>query len=117
MLRIGRGASRRDIARAFRDGDGLVVTYDDVLSADDVREAVAGVAAAGHPQEARPLLAWLASHPSTPDDVLLELAERAPREVLVALAMNPRTPRKLQRSLLDSSDEDVASYAAKTFKA
>jgi hypothetical protein len=116
VLKIGRGVTRDDVARALRTGAGLTVTYDDVLSAEDVRTTVAGVRDAGSPSDARPLLAWLASHPSTPEDVLRELFEAATPEVLVALAMNRAVPAEIREQLLASANEDVRSYAAKTFE-
>lgn len=115
MLKIGRGVSRGQVARALREGAGLTVTYDDVLSAEDVRVTLGGIRDAGNPIEARPLLAWLASHPSSPEDVLRDLFAGAPREVLVALAMNRAAPEEIRQELLASDDDDVRAYAARTF--
>lgn len=116
MLRIGKGVSRADVARALRRSGGLTVTYSDLLSADDIREAVAGVRVAGSPPAAGPLLAWLGSHPATSEDVLRDLAAGTPpREVLIALAVNRRLPADLRQALLESSDEDVREHAQATF--
>jgi hypothetical protein len=116
MLKIGRGVSRAEVARALRRRGALTVTYSHVLTTDEIREAVAGVRAAGSPTHAGPLLAWLGSHPATSDDVLRDLLAGAPpREVLIALALNPRLPVELRPALLASPDEDVREHAQATF--
>lgn len=116
MLKIGKGVSRADVARALRRRGGLTVTYSDLLSAEDIREAVAGVRVAGSPPTAGPLLAWLGSHPATSEDVLRDLASGTPpREVLIALAVNRRLPAELRKALLESPDEDVREHAQATF--
>ena len=81
MLRIGKGIDRHAVRKALsRPGGAETIVYDDILTVEDIREAVAGVVGAGLPEEALPLLAWLASHPNTPEDVLRALAEIAPVE-------------------------------------
>lgn len=117
MLRVGRGVTRGEIARALRRSRALTVTYSDVLGADEIREAVAGVRDAGSPVHSGPLLAWFGSHPNTPEDVLHDLAAGAPpREVLIALALNPRLPEVLRPALLGHEDEDVREHAMATFE-
>jgi len=112
MLRIGRGIDRKAVRRALsRPGAAETVVYDDVLAVSDIREAVAGVLEAGTPQEALPLLAWLASHPNTPEDVLRRLGKIQSRAVLVSLAMNERLPADMRKVLLSHSDEDVRVHA------
>jgi hypothetical protein len=116
MLKIGRGVKRDEVARSLRRSRALTVVYSDVLAADEIREAVAGVRDAGSPVHAGPLLAWLGSHPNTPDDVLHDLAAGAPpREVLIALALNSRLPDALRPALLGHDDEDVREHAQATF--
>jgi hypothetical protein len=116
MLRIGKGVRREEVRLALQQkGAAETVIYDDVLEADDIRETVAGIHAAGTPRDAVPLLAWMASHPNTPDDVLLELGQEPRREVLISLAMNPRLPVALQGPLMEHEDEDVRDYALRTF--
>jgi hypothetical protein len=115
MLRIGRGIDREAVRRAVEKGGGLTVTYTDVLSAEDIREALAGVRAAGSPDETRPLLAWLASHPNAPADVLHDLHADASREVLLSLVLNPNLPEDLRRALLEDNDDDVRTHANHVF--
>jgi hypothetical protein len=115
MLRIGKGVSREAIKRALSRGGALTVTYDDILSEQEIREAVAGVREAGSPVEARPLLAWLASHPNAPADILRDLAQGASREILMSLALNQNLPRDLRKALLEHEDEDVRTHANHTF--
>jgi hypothetical protein len=104
VLKIGGGASRQSIRKALARGGPLTVSYKDVLQAEDIREALAGVHEAGDPKIALPLLAWLASHPNSPEDVLRDLFARKDREVLVSLAMNQNLPAPLQRSLKRHKD-------------
>jgi len=116
MLRIGRGVDRRAVRRALlRPGGAETVVYDDVLASRDIRETVAGIRDAGTPSDAVPLLAWLASHPNTPEDILRELGRHGTREVLVSLAMNRNLPQDMRRALLDHADEDVREHANHTF--
>jgi hypothetical protein len=116
MLRIGRGVDRRAVRRALlRPGGAETVVYDDVLASRDIRETVAGIRDAGTPSDALPLLAWLASHPNTPEDILRELGRHGTREVLVSLAMNRNLPQDMRRALLDHADEDVREHANHTF--
>jgi hypothetical protein len=116
MLRIGRGVDRRAVRRALlRPGGAETVVYDDILASRDIRETVAGIRDAGTPSDALPLLAWLASHPNTPEDILRELGRHGTREVLVSLAMNRNLPQDMRRALLDHADEDVREHANHTF--
>jgi hypothetical protein len=116
MLRIGRGVDRRAVRRALlRPGGAETVVYDDILASRDIRETVAGIRDAGTPSDALPLLAWLASHPNTPEDILRELGRQGTREVLVSLAMNRNLPQDMRRALLDHADEDVREHANHTF--
>jgi hypothetical protein len=78
-----------------------------VLDAGDIRETVAGIRDAGTPRDSVPLLAWLASHPNTPEDVLRELGGERRREVLISLAMNRKLPDEMRGALLAHDDEDV----------
>ena len=116
MLRIGKGIGRRAVRRAFQKlGGAATVVYDDVLGEEDIRETVAGIRDAGMPRDAAALLAWLASHPNTPEDVLRDLGHEARREVLVSLAMNRNLPRDMRKALLNHADEDVREHANHTF--
>ena len=115
MLKIGKGVTRQAVRKALLRGAGQTVTYDDVLSGEEIREAVAGVRDAGSPVESRPLLAWLASHPNAPEDVLRDLARGATREILMSLALNKNLPGDLRRDLLNHADEDVRTHAHHTF--
>lgn len=117
MLRIGRGIRREAVRRALlRPRAAETVIYDDVLEAADIRETVAGIRAAGTPRDAVPLLAWLASHPNTPQDVLLELGSERRREVLISLAMNRALPEEMRGALMAHEDEDVREHALRTFR-
>jgi len=111
MIRIGRGVGRGAVRDAARRGDLSTIVYEDVLEAHDIRETLAGVREAGMPREATALLGWLASHPSTPEDVMRELFAHGRREVLVSLAMNRRLPEDLRRALLEHDDPDVREHA------
>jgi len=116
MLRIGRGVTRRDVRNALQKrGSGATVVYEDVLEGRDIRETVAGIRDAGMPRDAGALLAWLASHPNTPEDVLRDLGREARREVLVSLAMNRNLPEDMRKALLNHADEDVREHANHTF--
>lgn len=117
MLRIGKGIRREDVRRALqRPGAAETVIYDDVLDAGDIRETVAGIRDAGTPRDAVPLLAWLASHPNTPEDVLLALGSDTHREVLISLAMNRKLPEPMRGALIAHQDEDVREHALRTFQ-
>ena len=116
MLRIGRGVDREAIRRALTDPAAVeTVVYDDVLADGDIRETVAGIRDAGTPPQALPLLAWLASHPNTPEDILRELGRDRSREVLLSLAMNENLPEDMRRALLDHASEEVREHANHTF--
>jgi len=118
MLRIGRGVRREAVRRALQEQPGVAetVTYDDVLEAEDIRETVAGIREAGTPRDSVPLLAWLASHPNTPEDVLRELWGERRREVLISLAMNRGLPEEMRGALMAHEDEDVREHAIRTFQ-
>jgi hypothetical protein len=116
VLRIGKGIDRRAVRKALsRPGVAETIVYDDVLGVADIRETVAGVLDAGLPADALPLLAWLASHSNTPEDVLRELGAIPSRTILVSLAMNRNLPPDLRRALLDHPDEDVREHANHVF--
>jgi hypothetical protein len=115
VLKIGKGANRTTIRRALERGGALTVSYRNVLRADDIREAMAGIHEAGDPEVALPLLAWLASHPNSPEDVLGDLATCSNRDVLVSLAMNPNLPKTLERSLRRHRDASVRDEVAQIF--
>lgn len=110
MLRLGRGFGRRAVRDALRARRASTVRYEGVLSAEDIREAVAGVRQAGSPRQAVPILAWLASHPNAPHDVLRDLAAHGPREVLLNLSLNASLPADLRRDLLAHPDEEVRRH-------
>jgi NAD(P)-dependent dehydrogenase (short-subunit alcohol dehydrogenase family) len=112
VIRIGRGIDRAAVRDAARRGDLSTIIYDDVLEAHDIRETLAGVREAGMPRGATALLGWLASHPSTPEDVLRELFAHGRREVLVSLAMNRDLPADLRQALLEHEDPDVREHAS-----
>jgi hypothetical protein len=116
VLRIGRGVDRKAIRLALMDPSAVeTVVYDDILADGDIRETVAGIRDAGTPPQALPLLAWLASHPNTPEDILRELGKDGSREVLLSLAMNEKLPEDMRRALLDHASEDVREHANHTF--
>lgn len=111
MLRIGRGVDRKAVREGLARDGALTVVYDDTLTAEDIREALAGIRDAGLPQDAVALLAWLASHPNAPEDVLRELFELGGRTILVGLALNRKLPEELRRALLEHPDDDVRDHA------
>jgi hypothetical protein len=110
MLRLGRGFGRRAVRDALKARRASTVRYEGVLRAEDIREAVAGVRQAGSPHQAFPILAWLASHPNAPADVLRDLAAHGPREVLLSLALNANLPADLRRELVAHPDEEVRRH-------
>jgi hypothetical protein len=115
VLRIGRGIDRVAVRRALERKRPLTVVYRDVLRAEDIREAVAGVRDAGYPEEARPILAWLAAHANAPADVLEELMGSGSREVLMSLALNVSLPEAMRKSLMEHPDEAVRNHAHHVF--
>jgi hypothetical protein len=116
VLRIGRGVDRKAIRQALADPAAVeTVVYEDILAERDIRETVAGIRDAGTPPQALPLLAWLASHPNTPEDILRELGRDGTREVLLSLAVNENLPQDMRRALLDHANEDVREHANHTF--
>lgn len=115
MIRIGRGVDRKAICEAVKRGGAATVVYDDVLEADDIRETLAGLRDAGMPREAAGILAWLGSHPNSPEDVLRDLQSHGTREILISLSLNKNLPQDMRRFLLDHPDEDVREHAYNTF--
>lgn len=115
MIRIGRGVSRQAICEAVSRSGAETVTYDDVLEAADIRETLAGIADAGMPRDAVAILAWLASHPNSPEDVLRDLHAHGTREILVSLAMNRNLPEDIRSCLLEHPDDDVREHASHSF--
>ena len=116
MLKLGKGVGRAQLKRAFAGRKRPVsFTYTGILREEDIREAIAGIREARTPRWAVPLLAWLAAHPNAPDDVLRELHAQGVREVLMGLALNPKLPSELKRSLLRHDDAEVRDHANHLF--
>jgi hypothetical protein len=115
MLKIGRGITREAVRQAVGGRMPDTIVYDDVLEAVDIREAIAGVRAAGMPAGGVPLLAWLAAHPNAPEDVLRELMVDGNVEVLMGLAMNRSLPDDLRQALMRHEHEDVRHHANHVF--
>jgi hypothetical protein len=116
MLKLGKGVGRAQVRRAFASRKRPAsFTYTGILRAEDIREAVAGIRDARTPRWAQPLLAWLASHPNAPDDVLRDLHTHGGREVLLSLALNPKLPSELKRALLRHEDLEVRAHANHVF--
>ena len=115
MLDLGPGCDRRRVRDALRSGAALTIRYAGVLSADDIREAVAGVRDAGSPQDAVPMLAWFATHPNTPEDVQSDLLAAGPREVCQILCLNPRLPEELRKRLREHPDLELRQHAQDVF--
>jgi hypothetical protein len=115
MLELGQGFDRHSVQAAFESGAGTTIRYNGVLRAEDIREALLGVRAAGSPDEALPLLAWLASHPNAPEDVQRDLFALGPREVLMSLCLNPGLLEDLRRALLDHADAELREHANHVF--
>jgi hypothetical protein len=115
MLELGSGTKRRRVRDALLSGRARVIRYQGVLSAEDIREALAGVREAGSPEDALPLLAWLASHPNTPEDAQRDLLLCGPREVCMSLCLNPSLHEDLHRQLLDHTDEELRQHAHHVF--
>jgi hypothetical protein len=111
MLRLGRGFNRESIRRSLEREEPLTVTYNDILEEADIREAVLGIRDAGSPSSAQPILAWLCSHPNTPEDILRDLAARGAREILMSLALNPHLPEDLATFLANHEDPEVRDHA------
>jgi len=111
MLRLGRGFNRESIRRSLEREEPLTVTYTDVLEESDIREAVLGIRDAGSPKSTLPILAWLASHPNTPKDILADLGAHGSREILLSLALNPRLPSDLMDFLVNHEDPEVRDHA------
>jgi hypothetical protein len=59
----------------------------------------------------RALLAWIASHPSAPGELLAELYGEGGHEVLLSLALNPARPASVRDALLDHPDAEVRAHA------
>ena len=94
---------------------GAALGVENVLEGEDIREAIAGVRAAGMPEGSMPLLAWLAAHSNMPEDVQRELFEDGNPDVLVGLAMNRSLPADLRQALMEHADEDVRHHANHVF--
>ena len=115
MLDLGPGCDRRRVRDALRSGEALTIRYAGVLTADDIREAVAGVREAGSPKDAVPMLAWCATHPNTPEDVQGDLLEAGPLELLQILCLNPRLTPELRKRLLEHPDLELRQQAQDAF--
>ncbi len=115
MLKLGKGYGRQEVRRALARGMPLTVVYENILDAEDIREAVAGIRDAGNPHGAQLVLAWLASHPNSPEDVLRDLQEHGDRAVLMSLAFNRNLPADLKEALLDHEDDRVREFARHVF--
>jgi hypothetical protein len=111
MLKLGKGVSRAAVRRGLKTRRPTSFTYEGVLKAPEIRAAFAGIRDAGTPRWSLPLLAWLAGHPNTPQEVLRELMESGERGILMSLAVNPRLPAALRRTLLEHRDPEVREYA------
>jgi len=115
MLKIGKGVSREQVRAAIGRRVPDTVVYEQVLEAVDIREAVAGVRAAGTPEGSMPILAWLAAHSNAPEDVLRDLYQGSVKEILLGLAMNRSLPEDLRQALMSHSDEEVRHHANHVF--
>ena len=111
MLRLGKGVRRSDVKRAFARGRPRTFTYTGVLTTREIRSVLAGIRDAGSPRWARPLLAWLASHPNTPADALRRLFKGGDRGILLGLTLNPRLPPEVRRALLAHPDSELREHA------
>jgi len=112
ILKLGKGVTRAAVRRAV-GGAGRPATflYTGVLQAKEIRDAVAGIRDAGSPRWAVPVLAWMSSHPNTPEDVLRDLyAEGAP-EILMCMVLNPRLPADIKAALVRHEDPEVSELA------
>jgi hypothetical protein len=115
MLRIGKGVTREAVRQAVGRRMPDTIVYEDVLEAEDIREAIAGVRAAGTPQGSMPLLSWLAAHPNMPEPEMRDLMNEGNPEVLVGLAMNRSLPDDMRKALMQHEDEDVRHHANHVF--
>ena len=115
ILKLGKGVGRAAVRKAAAGKRPATFTYTGVLGAKEIRDAVAGIRDSNSPKWSRPLLAWLASHPNTPEDVLRELFELGDRMVLMNLALSRNLPAELKRALLDHEDPDVREHANHVF--
>jgi hypothetical protein len=115
MLKIGKGVSREAVKEAIGRRVPDTIVYEDILEGTDIREAVAGVRAAGTPEGSIPVLAWLAAHSNAPEDVLRDLFAGDVKEVLLGLAMNRSLPEDLRQALMNHADEEVRHHANHVF--
>jgi hypothetical protein len=115
MLRIGKGVTREAVKAAVGRRVPDTIVYDDVLEGGDIREAVAGLRAAGTPEGSMPIFAWLAAHSNAPEDVLRDLYADGVHEVLLGLAMNRSLPQDLRQALMTHADENVRHHANHVF--
>lgn len=114
MLKLGKGIDRAAVRKGMAQRPATF-TYTGVLRRTHIREALAGIRAAGSPRWALPLLAWIASHPNAPRDVLEDLYRHGGRELLMSLAMNPGLPAELKEALLHHEDAAVREHANHVF--
>jgi hypothetical protein len=115
MLRIGKGVKREAVREAVGGQMPDTIVYDDVLEAEDIREAIAGIRAAGTPDGSMPLFAWLAAHPNMPEEVMRDLLREGNPEVLLGLAMNRSLPEDMRQALMNHENEDVRHHANHVF--
>lgn len=115
LLRIGKGVRRDEVREAVAGRMPDTIVYENILEGEDIREAIAGIRAAGTPEGSMPLLAWLAAHSNMPEDVQRELYQDGNAEVLVGLAMNRSLPADLRQTLMEHADEDVRHHANHVF--
>ncbi len=115
ILKLGKGVGRAAVKKAVAGKRPATFMYTGVLGPKEIREAVAGIRESRNPKWSRPLLAWLASHPSTPEDVLSELFETGDRMILMNLALSRNLSSELRRALLDHEDADVREHANHVF--
>jgi hypothetical protein len=115
ILKLGKGVSRAAVRKAVAGKRPATFTYSGILQAKEIRNAIHGIHDAGSPRWALPLLAWLASHPNAPEDVLRELYADGGREVLLSLSLNPKLPADLKKALLHHEDKEVREHANHVF--
>jgi hypothetical protein len=115
MLKIGKGVTREAVKAAVGRRVPDTIVYEDILESGDIREAIAGLRAAGLPEGSTPILAWLAAHSNAPEDVLRDLYSDGINEVLLGLAMNRSLPEDLRQALMAHANEDVRHHANHVF--
>jgi hypothetical protein len=115
ILKLGKGVGRAAVKKAVAGKRPATFMYTGILGPKEIREAVSGILDSKSPKWSRPLLAWLASHPNTPEDVLRDLFELGDRMVLMSLALSQNLPSELKRKLLDHGEADVREHANHVF--